>query len=66
MEQSLLAIHDITNENLGSLCVTKAFRPLSISLNTARYEGSRQKVDLAAAVLADVGVNRLTGKKNTI
>lgn len=65
MEQSLVTIHDITNENLGSLCVTKAFRPLTIALNTARYEGARQKVDLAAAVLAEVGVNRHGGKETT-
>lgn len=61
MENSLQTIHDIATENLGTLCVSKAFRPLEISLNTERYEGARQKADLAAVVLQDVGVNRHGG-----
>lgn len=55
---SLQTIHNIATESLGSLCITKSFRPLQISLNTERYESARQKVDLAAVVLQDVGVNR--------
>lgn len=58
MEASLQTVHDIATENLGSLCVSKAFRPLQIALNTERYEGARQKADLAAVVLQDVGINR--------
>lgn len=62
VESSLLTIHDIATENLGSLCVSQSYRPLEVSLNTERYEGSRQKADLAAVVLQDVGVNRHGGK----
>lgn len=40
----------------------KAFRTLQVALNTERYEGARQKVDLAAVVLQDVGVNRHGGE----
>lgn len=58
VEISLQTIHNIATENLGSLCITKSYRPLQISLNTERYESARQKVDLAAVVLQDVGVNR--------
>lgn len=65
VEFSLQTIHNIATENLGSLCITKSYRPLQISLNTERYDGARQKVDLAALVLQDVGVNR-HGKLNSI
>lgn len=62
MERSLQIIHDIATENLGNLCVTKTFRPLDIALNTHRYDGARQKVDLAATVLQEVGVQRHGGE----
>lgn len=61
MEISLQTIHNIATENLGSLCITKSYGPLQVSLNTERYESARQKVDLAAVVLQDVGVNRHGG-----
>lgn len=61
IESSLVTIHDIATENLGTLCVTKSFRPLQIPLNVDRYESARQKADLAAAILQDVGVNRHGG-----
>ena len=62
IESSLKTIHDIATENLGTLCMSQAFRPLKIPLNAERYEGARQKADLAAIVLQDVGVNRHGGK----
>ena len=62
VDSSLQIIHDIATENLGSLCVSRVFRPLQIALNTERYEGARQKADLAAVVLQEVGVNRHGGK----
>lgn len=58
IEDSLQTIHDIATENLGTLCLTKLFRPLQITLNPERYTGARQKADLAAVVLQDVGVAR--------
>ncbi|XP_055635409.1 probable G-protein coupled receptor CG31760 isoform X2 [Toxorhynchites rutilus septentrionalis] len=60
-EDSLQTIHDIATENLGTLCLTKQFRPLWITLNPERYTGARQKADLAAVVLQDVGVARHNG-----
>ncbi|XP_055550047.1 probable G-protein coupled receptor CG31760 isoform X2 [Wyeomyia smithii] len=61
IEDSLQTIHDIATENLGTLCLTKLFRPLRITLNPERYSGARQKADLAAVVLQDVGVARHNG-----
>lgn len=63
METSLQIIHDLATENVGSLCLLKSYRPLQIALNAERYEGTRQKADLAAVVLQDVGVNRHGGKQ---
>lgn len=62
IEDSLQTIHDIATENLGALCLTKLYRPLKIALNPERYTGARQKADLAAVVLQDVGVSRHNGK----
>ncbi|XP_055590502.1 probable G-protein coupled receptor CG31760 isoform X2 [Uranotaenia lowii] len=58
IEDSLQTIHDIATENLGTLCLTKQFRPLRITLNPERYAGARQKADLAAVVLQDMGIAR--------
>ncbi|XP_053675296.1 probable G-protein coupled receptor CG31760 [Anopheles nili] len=61
IEDSLQTIHDIATENLGALCLTKLYRPLKVTLNPERYTGARQKADLAAVVLQDVGVSRHNG-----
>ncbi|XP_037904053.1 probable G-protein coupled receptor CG31760 [Hermetia illucens] len=61
IERSLLTVHDIATENLGSLCVSKSYRPLEIPINPERYENAREKVELAALILQDVGVNRHGG-----
>jgi G protein-coupled receptor 158 len=53
----LQTIHDISTENLGTLCLTQLFRPLKVPLNVERWDGVRQKADLAAIVLQDVGVS---------
>ncbi|XP_059616633.1 probable G-protein coupled receptor CG31760 [Phlebotomus argentipes] len=66
IEESLQTIHDIATENLGKYCLSRAFRPLRIPLRVERYEGARQKADLAATVLQDVGVNRHGGLLDAI
>jgi hypothetical protein len=65
VESSLKIIHDIATENTGSLCVTKSksYSSLKIQINTERYDGSRQKADLAAVVLQDVGFVRHGGEE---
>lgn len=68
VETSLKIIHDIATENIGTLCVTKSksYSSLKIQLNTQRYDGSRQKADLAAVVLQDVGFIRHGGEFTVI
>lgn len=61
IDSSLQTIHDVATENLGALCVSQIYRPLSIPLNVDRYEGTRQKADLAAIVLQDVSVSHHIG-----
>ncbi|KAG4080734.1 hypothetical protein HA402_013264 [Bradysia odoriphaga] len=62
IDSSLQIVHDISTENFGTLCLTViSYRSLNIAINPERYEGSRQKVDLAAVVLQEVGVNRHGG-----
>lgn len=62
IESSLQTINEIATENLGTKCTSKAFHPLQVPLNTARYEGTRQKADLASIILQDVGLNYGGGK----
>lgn len=62
VERSLQIIHNIATDKPGALCALKGFRPLSIALNTRRYDGAREKVDMAATVLQEVGVSRHGGK----
>lgn len=66
VESSLQTIHDIATENLGTVCLTKSFCRLKVPLNVARYEGSRQKADLVALVLQDIGFNRHGNSKYSI
>jgi G protein-coupled receptor 158 len=56
LEESLKAIDDVATKSLGLLCVTEKFRSLSVPLATARFESARQKADLAATLLQDLGV----------
>lgn len=61
IESSLQIIHELATENLGTKCASKAFYSLQVPLNTARYEGTRQKADLASIVLQDVGLSHHGG-----
>lgn len=62
IEESLVTIHDIATENLGTLCISSQYRPLKVSLDTARYESIRQRVRFAGDVLQEVGIIRHGGK----
>lgn len=55
-------IHEIAIDKSGSLCVNNEFLSLDISLNAERYEGSRQKAELVADILQEVGINTHSGK----
>lgn len=61
IENSLQTIHEIATDNIGTKCASKAFYSLQVPLNTARYEGTRQKADLASIVLQDVGLGHYGG-----
>lgn len=62
IEQSLVTIHDIATENLGTLCISTLYRPLQVPINSERFESSRQKADLAASILQEVGIIRHGGE----
>ncbi|KAG5872057.1 hypothetical protein JTB14_021849 [Gonioctena quinquepunctata] len=63
IDSSLETIHDVAITSLGSLCVTEQFRSLSVPLDTLRFESTRQKADLAATLLQDLGVAHHNGEK---
>lgn len=66
VEKSLQTIYDITIDNIGTLCSINQFLALEISLNAQRYEGSRQRVELAADILQEVGIIKHTGEYQLI
>ncbi|XP_017856647.1 PREDICTED: probable G-protein coupled receptor CG31760 [Drosophila arizonae] len=66
IEQSLVTIHDIATENLGTLCISQLYRPLQVPLNSERFESSRQKADLAASILQEVGIIRHGGLSDAL
>lgn len=59
---ALKIIHDISTDNMGSLCVTDKYKSVSVQLQTNRYDGTRQKADMAALLLQEVGVNHHNGE----
>jgi hypothetical protein len=62
VETSLQIVHDISTENIGTMCINKQYSPLKIPLNTERYDGARQKSDLASVILQDLGFNKHSGE----
>ncbi|XP_037927635.1 probable G-protein coupled receptor CG31760 [Teleopsis dalmanni] len=66
IEQSLVTVHDIATENLGTLCISTLYRPLQVPINSERYDSSRQKADLVASILLDVGIIRHGGLSDAL
>ncbi|KAK9885369.1 hypothetical protein WA026_010866 [Henosepilachna vigintioctopunctata] len=62
IEKSLQIIHDVAVKSLGSLCVTEEYKALSVPISTSRFESARQKADLAATLLQDLGVAHHNGE----
>lgn len=58
----MVTIHDIATENLGTLCISTLYRPLQVPINSERYDSSRQKADLIASILQEVGIIRHGGR----
>uniref|UniRef100_A0A336LQJ2 Phosphodiesterase n=1 Tax=Culicoides sonorensis TaxID=179676 RepID=A0A336LQJ2_CULSO len=61
IEESLQTIHDIQINNIGKSCHIESYRSLKIPLNTEIFSGAREKADLVAVVLQDVGLGRHNG-----
>ncbi|XP_065339192.1 probable G-protein coupled receptor CG31760 [Cloeon dipterum] len=60
---ALTLIHDIATQNTGALCSEQRFQllPLAVANASLRFDATRQKVDLIATLLQDVGlINRST------
>ncbi|CAH0563492.1 unnamed protein product [Brassicogethes aeneus] len=66
IEKSLLIIHDVSARSLGSLCITEQYKSLSVPLETSRFDSARQKADLAATLLQDLGVAHHNGLQDAI
>lgn len=62
VEEALQLIHDVSTNNMGSLCVTEPYLTLNAHINPIRYDTARQKADLAAMLLQDLGVAHHNGK----
>lgn len=62
IESSLTIVHEVSSQSLGSLCVTEQFRSLTVPIDSLRFESARQKADLAATLLQDLGVAHHNGE----
>lgn len=57
-------IDDVATANLKLLCVSDAFRSVPVEVQTTRYDNTRQKVDMAALLLQELGANHHNRGKN--
>ncbi|XP_034230220.1 probable G-protein coupled receptor CG31760 [Thrips palmi] len=61
-EDALQLVHDVSTGSLGALCLANQhFRSLSAAVDPRRYDPVRQKADMAALVLKDLGVAHHAG-----
>lgn len=61
IEKLLQDIYEVETRSLGSLCVTEQFRRLNVPIDAVRFETARQKADLVATLLQDLGVAHHNG-----
>ena len=61
-EEALQVIHDVATDSRRALCVTEDYRSIQVPLMPLRYESARQKTDMAAMILQDIGVAHHLGK----
>ncbi|KAK6628221.1 hypothetical protein RUM43_002033 [Polyplax serrata] len=66
LETALSVIQDVATGNMGSLCVTDNYKTLYVEIQTTRFEGTRQKADMAALLLQDLGVGHHSGLLDAI
>lgn len=65
LETALSVIQDVATGNMGSLCVTDNYKTLYVEIQTTRFEGTRQKADMAALLLQELGVGHHNGEQVT-
>lgn len=61
-EEALSVIHDVATGNMGSLCLTENYRSVFVGVDTSRYDETRQKTDMAAFLLQELGLNHRNGE----
>lgn len=61
-EDALKAIHAISTGARGAVCVTRAWLPLPVQINTGRYTMPKKQADLAARTVAILGTSVRQGK----
>ncbi|KAI9552491.1 hypothetical protein GHT06_022857 [Daphnia sinensis] len=55
LDDLLAEIGDVTSGNLGSLCISQQFRSVPVSVRVDAFEAARQKADMLARLLQDLG-----------
>ena len=55
LDEVLAEISDITTGNLGSLCIGRQHRSVAVPVRTDAFEAARQKADMLARLLHDLG-----------
>lgn len=62
IEESLEVIHAVSTGDMGTLCVSEQYRTLAAHVSPARYDSARQKADLVAMLLQELGIAHHNGK----
>ena len=55
LDEMLAEISDITSGNLGSMCISQQHRSVAVPVRTDAFEAARQKADMVAKILQDLG-----------
>ena len=55
LDELLAEISDITSGNLGSMCIGRQHRSVAVPVRTDAFEAARQKADMIAKILQDLG-----------
>lgn len=64
MDDALEVIHKISTGDLSSVCASQQFLALAVPVSPDRYDSARQKADLIAVLLQDLGVAHHSGKSS--
>lgn len=55
LDELLAEIGDVTTGNLGSLCISQQYRSVPVPVRVDGFEAARQKADMLARLLQDLG-----------